>query len=102
MTSKYSKSFTTIGAITGEPVTILVEYIEADGYKGVSIESVEGEYNSPEEFEKACKQVLNSTNGDETKIYNNFLPMTIPDAQRLVDTLNEAISASKETARLSE
>ncbi|GAG86418.1 unnamed protein product, partial [marine sediment metagenome] len=29
------------------------------------------------------------------KIYN-FLPMTLPDAHRLIDTLNEAIAASKE------
>jgi hypothetical protein len=45
MTVKYSKIFTVTGAITLEPVTILVEYVEAEGFRGISIESLEGEYN---------------------------------------------------------
>ncbi len=95
MVVKYSKSFTITGAITVEPVTILIEYVEADGFKGVSIESLEGEYDSTEEFENAYRRVVEDMKVDEEKIYN-FLPMTLPDAHRLMDTLNEAIVASTE------
>ena len=95
MVVKYSKSFTITGAITVEPVTILIEYVEADGFKGVSIESLEGEYDSTEEFENAYRRVVEDMKVDEEKIYN-FLPMTLPDAHRLMDTLNEAIAISKE------
>ena len=91
---KYSKLFTITGAITHEPVTILVEYIEADGFKCVSIDSVEGEYASTEEFEKNHKLAVDKTEVGEDKIYN-FLPMTVPDTQLLIDTLTEAIVASK-------
>jgi len=95
MVVKYSKSFTTTGAITSEPVTILVEYIEADGFKGVSIESLEGKYDSTEEFEKAYRHIIEKTEVGEDKIYN-FLPMTLLDAHRLMDKLNEALAASEE------
>jgi len=94
MVVKYSKSFTITGAITVEPVTILIEYVEAEGFKGVSIESLEGEYDSTEEFENAYRRVVKDK-VDEEKIYT-FLPMTLPDAHRLMDTLNEAIAASME------
>ena len=46
MVVKYSKFFTFTGAITLEPVTILVEPVEADGFRDISIESLEGEYPS--------------------------------------------------------
>jgi len=45
---KYSKSFTFTGEITFEPVTLLVELVEAEGFRGVSIESLEGECPSHE------------------------------------------------------
>jgi len=95
MVVKYSKFFTFTGAITLEPVTILVEYIEADGFRGISIESLEGEYPSLDEFDKASGVVLEEKKVGEDKIYN-FLPMMLPDAHRLVDTLNEALAASEE------
>ena len=94
MVVKYSKSFTITGAITVEPVTILIEYVEADGFKGVSIESLEGEYDSTEEFENAYRRVVEDMKVDEEKIYN-FLPMTLSDTHRLMDMLNEAIAASE-------
>jgi len=92
---KYSKFFTFTGAITLEPVTILVEYIEAEGFRGVSIESLEGEYPSAKEFDKASGVVLEEKKVGEDKIYN-FLPMMLPDARQLVDALNEALAASEE------
>ncbi|GAH11562.1 unnamed protein product [marine sediment metagenome] len=95
MVLKYSKVFTIVSAVNKEPVTILVEYVETDGFKGIGIQSLTGKYDSPEEFEKAYKrQVENPEVGDD-KIYN-FLPMKLTDAHRLIDTLNEAITASKE------
>ncbi len=94
MNVKYSKLFTITGAITNEPMTILVEYIDADGFKCVSIASLEGEYASTEEFEKAHKLAVDKTEVGEEKIYN-FLPMMLPDTHKLMDALNEAIAASK-------
>ncbi len=88
MTVKYSKVFTVTGAITRELVTILVECIEAEGFRGVCIESLEGEYPSTEEFKKGM-------NASDDKIHN-FLPLMLPDTRQLVDTLNEALVASKE------
>ena len=95
MAVKYSKFFTVTGAITLEPVTILVELVEADGFRGVSIESLEGEYHSSKEFDKASGVVLEETKVSENKMHN-FLPMMLPDVHKLVDTLNEALAASKE------
>ncbi len=88
MTVKYSKVFTVTGAITRELVTILVECIETEGFRGVSIESLEGEYPSTEEFKKGM-------NASADKIYN-FLPLMLPDTHKLVEALNEALAASKE------
>ena len=87
MTVKYSRVFTVTGAITRELVTILVECIEAEGFRGVSIESLEGGYPSTEEFKKGM-------DASADKIYN-FLPLMLPDARQLVDTLNEALMASE-------
>lgn len=95
MVVKYSKFFTFTGAITREPVTILVEYIEADGFRGISIESLEGEYPSAKEFDKASGVAIEGKKVGEDKIYN-FLPMMLPDAHMLVDALNEALVASEE------
>ncbi|GAH11675.1 unnamed protein product [marine sediment metagenome] len=94
MVSKFRKSFVSTGALTGEPVTILVEYIEAKGFKGVSIESLEGEFDSPEEFEEAYKRTVENKADEPKDLIYNFLPMTLHTAQILKDTLNEAMSAS--------
>jgi hypothetical protein len=94
MTVKYSKFFTVTSAITLEPVTILVEYIKAEGFKGISVESLEGEYDSQEEFSEATKLIVDKR-GLSDKIFN-FLPLMLPDARKLVDTLNEALIASEE------
>ncbi len=96
MVVKYSKLFTMTGAITREHVTIIVEYIEAEGFRGISIESLEGEYTSAKEFDKASGLALKNMKVGEDKIYN-FLPMMLPDAHRLVDALKEALAASEES-----
>ena len=88
MVVKYSKFFTVTGAITLEPVTIRVECIKAEGFLGISIESLEGEYSSPDDFNKA-------SGIGEDKIHN-FLPMRLPDAHKLLDALKEALTASEE------
>ena len=95
MTIKYSKNFTILGAITGDPVTILVEYVKVDSFKGISIESLEGEYEGSEEFEKAYKQAIANTDLEDSKIYN-FLPMNLEDAKRLSAVLMGAIKAAEE------
>lgn len=91
MTVVYSKIFTVTGAITNEPVTILVEGIEAEGYRAIHIESLEGEYSSAEEFGKAAKQVLEGLNKKGDKIYT-FLSLRPPDIRQLVEVLTGALS----------
>ena len=95
MAVKYSKIFTVTGAITGESVTILVEYIEAEGFRGISIESLEGDYPSPEEFGKDSNRVFKESTRSIDKIYN-FFPLMLPDTRQLVEALNEALQASEE------
>lgn len=95
MAVKYSKIFTVTGAITGEPVTILVEYIEAEGFRGISIESLEGEYQTTEEFSEDSNRVIKESTMSIDKIYN-FFPLMLPDTHRLVEALNEALQASEE------
>lgn len=97
MVVKYSKVFTFTGAITCEPVTILVERVDAEGFQGVSIESLEGEYLSQAEFNKATERVVSEEKeyDEDIKVYN-FLPMKIHDTHTLVDTLNEALAVSQE------
>ena len=94
MTVKYSKIFTVTGAITLEPVTILVEYTKAEGFRGISIESLEGEYDSTKEFGKTSNQIIEEMKVSADKIYN-FLPLLLPDTRQLVDALNEALAASE-------
>ena len=91
---KYSKFINIIGAITFEPVSILVECINAEGVQVISIESLEGEYSSIDEFSKYSNRVMEDMKTGDDRIYN-FLPLTLPDARQLVDTLNEAIAASE-------
>lgn len=95
MVVKYSKFFTITGAITLEPVTILVEGIKAEGFQAISIESLEGEYDSLEEFAEATKSIVNRRDIGKDKIFN-FMPLMLPDARQLVEALNEAIAASEE------
>ena len=83
MAVKYSKFITVTGAISHEPITILVECIKTKKFLCVSIESLEGKYSSREKFDEDFKDLRNG------KI-RSFLPMNLPDTQRLVDVLTEA------------
>ncbi len=94
MPERYKKSFISKDALTGEPVTLVVEYVEAKGFKGISIESLTGEYSSPEEYEQALKDFKKNVKNEDIIIYN-FLPMTLKTATILRDVLNEAIEASR-------
>ena len=94
MISKFRKSFITPGAFVSEPVTILVEALEANEFKGINIESLEGEYSSPEAFELAYKRHVASVEVFSDKIYN-FIPMTLKTAITLRDTLTKAIESSR-------
>ena len=96
MTVKYSKSFTNKSVISGDPFTIRVEYFEADNFKGISIESLEGFYASSEEFEKAYNQRLNATGMDEAKVFN-FIAMSLIDSKRLHAVLAGAIEIAEAT-----
>ena len=93
MPVKYSRIFTVTGAITVEPVTILVEYLEAEGFRGISVESLEGDYTSAKEFGKASDRVIEESPNDD-KIYN-FLPLKLPDARQLMNSLSGALEASE-------
>ena len=93
MGSKFRKSFVSTGALTGEPVTILVDYVEGKGYKGITLESLEGSFSSPEAFEIAYKQY--SATVDAKKESYNFLSMSLRTTQTLTDILGEAMAASE-------
>jgi hypothetical protein len=95
MTVKYSKILPVTGAFSRVPVTVLVEYMEAEGFRGVSIESLEGEYHSTKEFGKASNRVINDMKERDEKSYV-FLPLMLPDTRQLADALNEALQASEE------
>jgi len=94
MPVKYSRIFTVTGAITVEPVTILVEYLEAEGFRGISVESLEGDYPSAKEFGKASDRVIEELRQSDDKIYN-FLPLKLPDVRQLMDSLCGALEASE-------
>ena len=95
MTVKYSKGFSIIGAITGDPVTLLVEYVKVDTFQGISIESLEGTYETAEDFQDAYKQAIASTDVEDAKIYN-FIPLELADAKRLSTVLMAAIATAEE------
>ncbi|GAH62051.1 unnamed protein product [marine sediment metagenome] len=86
---KYSKFFTVKGALSLEPVTILVKQTEDDDSNIISIESLEGEYLSVNDLKKAIRRIREDVKIDD-KIHN-ILPLKLPDAVKLVEALNEAI-----------
>ena len=110
MVVKYSKLLNVTSVVTHEPYTILVEYIDAEKFQGVSLEHLDGEYRSTEDFDKAknrhfdvLKKGLDAarpymkshTKESDIKIYNAFL-LSTHDARQLVEALNEALQASEE------
>lgn len=97
--------------------TLLVEYTESKEFKGISLQRLEGEFESPEEFEKAYEHhaellkvvsdqikkmsVDSSKTKTDYKIFN-FIPMSIDSATKLRDILNELIEASRARACVGE
>lgn len=86
MVVNYSKIFTVTNVISGKPVTFLVEARGPNN--AIAISTLEGEYYSMDEFDMEYKHPRNSN-----KI-KNFIPLTVIGAQKILDSLNEAIQAS--------
>ncbi len=102
MVLRYSKLFTVTGAISHEPVTVLVESIETlEGHKLVAIKTLQGAYGSARDFEASLDYTIGRwERGDistrkEVKMWT-LLSFMLPEASRLVDALNEALAASEE------
>ena len=102
MVLRYSKLFKVTGGISREPVTVLVESKETlEGHKLVCIKTLEGEYGSARDFEASIEYTIERwERGDistrkEVKMWT-LLHFILPEASRLVDALNEAITASGE------
>jgi len=102
MVLRYSKLFTVTGALSNEPVTVLVESIETlEGQKLVSIRTLEGEYGSARDFEASIDYTIGRwERGDistrkEVKMWT-LLSFMLPDAHKLGDAMNEALAASEE------
>jgi len=102
MVLKYSKLFTMIEGLTREPVTILVEAIETiDGDNLIGIKTLQGEYGSARDFEESIDYTIGRwERGDistrkEVKMWT-LLTFMLPEANRLVDSLNEALQVYEE------
>jgi len=99
---KNTKLFTVIGGLTDKPITFLVETIKPLGEEAVVVlETLEGEYETREEFEDALDYQVKGwekgyTHKDEMKKWK-LIYLNIPGAQKLVHVLNEVLQASEET-----
>jgi len=89
MVVKHSSIFTAIHPINHGPVTILVELVEAEGFRGVSMESLEGEYGNVDDFMRASDH-----RGNPGKAWS-LLPLRLSDARQLVDALSGALQAAE-------
>lgn len=110
MVVEYNELFTTADPINHNPVTVSVEYIEGEGVQAVLIRTLEGGYDSKEDFKKgvkhffdvmeralgAAKPYMNPrTKEDDLKLYKSIL-LSRHDARRLADALNEALHSAQE------
>ncbi len=102
MVLRYSKLFTVTGGITNEPVTILVETVKPLGEDPlVVLETLEGVYNSREQFEDALDYAVKgcekgwARDKEERKLWK-LIYLKVPGAQKLVDVLKEVLEASEE------
>ena len=102
MSVKNSKLFIVTGGMSNEPVTVLVETLKPlGGETVVSIETLEGSYNSREEFEDALDFTVQGWEKgyarDNDKIRKwKLIYLKIPGAQKLVKVLKEVLEASEE------
>ena len=101
MTVRNTQLFTVTGGITNEPITFLVETIKPLGEETiVALETLEGEYDSREEFEDALDYTAKSSekgyaHKDEMKKFK-LIYLRIPGAQKLARVLYEVLEASEE------
>ena len=101
MTVRNTQLFTVTGGITNEPLTFLVETIKPLGEETVVVlETLEGVYDSREEFEDALDYTVKVwekgyTHKDEMKKWK-LIYLKIPGAQKLAHVLNEVLEASEE------
>ena len=102
MAITYSKIFTVTDAITHEPFTIVVETITPIGGETlVVIKTLEGEYDTREEFDDAREYTIKGwekgyTRDNEDVKLCSSISLKIPGTHNLVDSLNEALQASEE------
>jgi len=98
----YSKIFTATDAINHEPFTVLLETINPIGGETfVVIKTLEGEYETREEFQDAREYTLKgwekgyTRDKGEIKLYSS-ITLILPEAHKLVAALNEALAVSEE------
>jgi len=102
MSVKNTKLFTVTGGVTNEPITFLVETIKHLGEEAVVVlETLEGVYDSREEFEAALDYTVKGwekgyANKDEMKKWK-LIYLKMPGAQKLAQVLNEVLEASEES-----
>lgn len=89
MVLKYDKLFMMVDPLNHEAVTVLVEYVETKEFQAIAIRSLEGEYESTDEYMRARSQ------GNPFDISSSLLPLTLSGAQRLVDALSGALQAAQ-------
>lgn len=102
MSVKNSKLITVTGGLSDKPVTILVETIKPLGEETViAIESLDGIYESREEFEDALDYTVKGwekgyahDNGEIKKW--KLIYLKIPGAQKLFYVLKEVLEDSEE------
>lgn len=98
---KNSNLFTVTGGMSNKPVTILVETIKPLGEEPIVVlETLEGVYDSREEFEDALDYTVKGwekgyAHKDEMKKWK-LIYLKIPGAKKLVEALNEVLEASEE------
>jgi len=101
MSVKNTTLFTVTGGLTEKPVTFLVETVKPLGEETVVVlETLEGEYETREEFEDALDYTVKGwekgyANKDEMKRWK-LIYLKIPGAQKLVHVLNEVLEACEE------
>ena len=102
MSVKNSKLLTVTGGMSNKPVTILVEIIKPLGEETlVAIETLEGVYDSREEFEDSLDYTVRgwskgyAHDNDDKKKWK-LIYLKIPGAQKLVEVLKEVLEAPEE------
>jgi len=94
MVLKYSKLITVTGAITRKPVTILVESIEAERRRFVSIMTLEGTYDSAQDFEASIDTTIDGLErGDKEVKMWTLRSFMLPEAELLAEALQQAAHA---------